>query len=125
MSELIQSAYVNAIRNFHSTTSPGEHARKIVALCIVLDALVKTMDGIRKEDGRIHHTATAGHLRSALSYEQKVLASFMDPQGMMALTNEALEKLTAQTPREACALLIEGTPNEETQGPGQDALREA
>lgn len=84
---------------------PGMHAQTIVRLVIILEALVKKVQEIRAGDGRPHHTAVAGHLRSALDYERKVLADLSDPKGMMALTHQALGNLLLERPQDAIRLL--------------------
>lgn len=70
--------------------APGDHMRTILALVLVLEALVAKVKEIRTVDGRSRHAMAAGHLRSALTYEQEVLDDLMDPRGMMAMTHKAL-----------------------------------
>jgi hypothetical protein len=70
--------------------APGLHLQTIMALVMVLEALVNKLKDIRKVDGRSRHTMAAGHLRSALTYEQEVLGELMDPSGFMACTHKAL-----------------------------------
>ena len=79
----------------------------IAALTIVLEMLERKMTKIRDSDKRSHHTATLGHIRSALSYERKVLSELTDPQGMASMTEAALEKLLTTPPSNAVALLEE------------------
>lgn len=82
-----------------------EYVRTIAALNIVLEMLERKITEIRDSDKRPHHTATLGHIRSALSYERKLLGEITDPQGMAMMTAEALEKFLASSPSKAVALL--------------------
>lgn len=87
------------------TSSSDNHASTIAALTIVLEMLERKMAQIRVGDGRSEHVAVLGHIRSALSYERRVLSQLTDPQGMAMMTAEALEKLLASSPSKAVALL--------------------
>lgn len=112
MNEAAQSIIDKMARLRRDAIDAGEKAshgyiKTIAALTIILEMLERKMVEIKTEDGRPHHTAVLGHIRSALSYERKVLGELTDPQGMAMMTAEALEKLLATAPSNAVALLEE------------------
>lgn len=83
------------------------YVKTIAALTVLLDMLDRKLDEIRATDSRISHASTQGHIRSALSYERKVLEQLTDPQGMAMMTTEALGQLLISSPSTAVALLEE------------------
>lgn len=85
--------------------SPEEYVRTIAAVTILLDLIERKVDQVKAEDGRSLHSAVAGLLRTALSYERKLLAELTDPKGMAASTAAALTEMLSRTPSSAAALL--------------------
>ena len=88
-----------------SSGSSQDYLRTIAALTVVLDLTLRKMKQIRSNDGRSHHVAALGHIRSALDYERKVLHELMDPKGMAAITSAALQEVLAISSSGAVAIL--------------------
>lgn len=85
--------------------SGSDYLRTIAALTVVLELTERKLKQIRSVDGRAHHVAAQGHLRTALDYERKVLSELMDPKGMAALTSTALQEVLALSSSGAFAIL--------------------
>jgi urocanate hydratase len=88
-----------------SAESPSDYVRTISALAIILDLLERKMSQIKVNDSCQEHVVVHGYIRSALSYERKVLARLTDPHGMASMTSEAMSKLLLAGPTDAIALL--------------------
>lgn len=88
-----------------SAKSGQDYIRTIAALTVVLELTLRKMKEIRASDGRSHHVAALGHIRTALDYERKVLAELMDPKGMAALTSTVLHEVLSISAAGAVSIL--------------------
>ncbi|MEI6165975.1 MAG: hypothetical protein WCS52_02165 [bacterium] len=87
------------------SVSDCDYVRTIGALTVILDLTMRKMKEIREKDGRPHHVAAMGHIRTALDYERKVLSELTDPKSMAAISGIALGEILEMKASGAVALL--------------------
>ncbi len=87
------------------SVSDCDYVRTIGALTVVLELTMRKMKEIREKDGRPHHVAALGHIRTALDYERKVLSELNDPKSMAALSSDFMREVLGMQLGESVKLL--------------------
>jgi hypothetical protein len=87
-------------------TNGDEYVRTIEALTMLLDMINHKITELRQQDERVQHTLAAGHIRTACTYEKRLLNDLRNPpKGMFAATSRALREASAMPVSEAVTLL--------------------